>query len=269
MRDDRAPGGGDSSEGWIDEGGSPPGRRRRGGGLRAGPLRRLDRPRKIVLRDFLIYELKLLLDGAKSFAITWAALGAVALDMVAPGDVPGRRFYAVMRLGERLDRWLSLYGIADAAEADAEGMFGVSRAGSPTLLGRVEALVHRAVVGEDGDFEDDRAAAGQAEAARPATPAAPAAAQQPAERSGVPPVPSYVRAERATRVVSELFDRALAALDRGMDTLDREDTDTGEVAPPAAPPAPTAQAGSGAEATTPKAAETPGAEADESPPQSS
>ncbi len=123
-------------------------------GRRRG-LRRLDRPRKIVLRDFLIYELKLLLDGAKSFAITWAAIGAVALDMIFPGETPGHRFYAVLRLGERLDQWLSLYGVAEAAESDSEGMFGVSRAGSPTLLGKLEALAHRVVVGEEGDFEDD------------------------------------------------------------------------------------------------------------------
>lgn len=115
----------------------------------------MDRPRKIVLRDFVIYEIKLLLDGAKSFVITWAAIGAVALDMILPGETPGHRFYAVLRLGERLDQWLSLYGVAEAAEADADGMFGVSRAGSPTLLGKLESLAHRIVVGEEGDFDDD------------------------------------------------------------------------------------------------------------------
>ncbi len=147
--------------GWLEEQGEgreTSGRARRRGRRRRrrrGVLRRLDRPRRIVLRDFLIYELKLFLDGAKGFVISWAAIGAVAVDMILPGDTPGRRFYAVMRIGERLDNWLSLYGVAEAAEEDADGMFGVSRAGSPTLLGRLEALAHRVVVGTEGDFDDD------------------------------------------------------------------------------------------------------------------
>jgi hypothetical protein len=53
----------------------------------------------------------------------------------------GQRFYAVMARAERFDRWLSLYGSAEAADVEADGLFGASKAGADTLLGRLETLV--------------------------------------------------------------------------------------------------------------------------------
>ncbi len=245
---------------WAEE---PPDRRRRRlrSRLGTGPLGRLDRPRKIVLRDFVVYEVKLLLDGAKSFAITWAALGAVALDMIAPGERPGRRFYAVMRLGERLDRWLSLYGIAEAAEADEDGMFGVSRAGSPTLLGHLESFVHRAVVGEAGDLQDNVAPGPRPDAS--GTPAAQAWPRPAEDVSGEPALSPYVRAERATRLASDLFDRALAALDRGMDALDT-DREAGEEEP--APDRPESAAGAAGPGAKPESGASSSVDAGPAPP---
>ena len=56
---------------------------------------------------------------------------------------PGRPllFYNVLRLGERFDLWLNLYGASSRAEASDDGLFGASEAGSPSLLGRLEQLV--------------------------------------------------------------------------------------------------------------------------------
>ncbi len=169
----------------------------RRGRARRGRVKRLDRPRRVVLRDLIVYEIKLLLDGVKGVGISFLALAAVAFDMVRPGNSPGHRFYAVMRLGERLDRWLSLYGVAEAAEGDPEGMFGVSRAGSPTLLGRLEALIHHAVVGEEDEGADEAAEAG-GDARRSRAPSPPAGDDD------------------------DLFSMGIAVLDRAVDALDRE-----------------------------------------------
>lgn len=168
-------------------------------------IQRLDRPRRVILRDFIVYEIKLLLDGIKDVGISFLALAAVAFDMVSPGQSPGRRFYAVMRLGERLDRWLSLYGVAEAAERDPEGMFGVSRAGSPTLLGRLEALIHDAMVGEEDESAEVSAPTGPGEG--------------PTEESD------------GTGAEDDLFSRGIAVLDRAVDVLDRDGP-----TPPAPPP---------------------------------
>lgn len=173
---------------------------------------RLDPNRRVVVRDFLIYEIRLALDGLKGFLIGLLTIPAVLLDLLHPGDRPGHRFYGVMRLGERLDRWLSLYGVADAAEADPEGMFGVSRAGSPTLLGRLEALVHRAVVGHDEDRITDP----------PAEPAAPGTGEAgDAEAAGAAGAEPTRPPPRAARVAGDLFDQGLEVLDRAVDVLDK------------------------------------------------
>lgn len=99
------------------------------------------RTRWVILRDLCIFQAKLFLDGAKDIALAPLSIGAVALDILFPGSQPGRRFYAVMRIGERFDSWLSLFSAASKASAHDDGLFGASRAGSDSLLGRLEAIV--------------------------------------------------------------------------------------------------------------------------------
>ena len=41
-------------------------------------------------------------------------------------------------MSERFDLWLNLHGAALRAESDEDGLFGVSEAGSNTLLGKLE-----------------------------------------------------------------------------------------------------------------------------------
>ncbi len=96
--------------------------------------------REILVRDVIIFGIKLFLDGLKDFVVLWVSLGAAALDLVFPGEKRGHRFYSVMRSAERFDQWLSLYGATQNAEDDPEGLFGGSRAGDDTLLGRIEKM---------------------------------------------------------------------------------------------------------------------------------
>lgn len=111
--------------------------------------RRLDHPRRVLVRDFAIFELKLLLDWLKGPIIAQLALVGFVLDLVRPGGRTFGVFYKVLNLGERLDIWLSLYGPSRHAAEDPEGLMGQSREGSRTLLGQLEQIVHRIVVGEN------------------------------------------------------------------------------------------------------------------------
>lgn len=137
---------------------------------------RLDRRRRVLLRDFLIFELKLLLDSLKGILVSQAALVAVVIDFLRPGGRDRGLFYKVLSFGERLDSWLSLYGVSERAAADPEGLFGVSREGSPTLLGQLEHVVHRIVV---GDQPGDGELYGEAAPAASSTPPPPAGYDQP------------------------------------------------------------------------------------------
>lgn len=104
-------------------------------------MRRDGRTRWVILRDLVIFQMKLALDGLKDLILAPASIAAAAFDILFPGTTPGSRFYAVLRVGERFDRWLSLFSAADRADAHQDGLFGASRAGSGSLLGRLEEIV--------------------------------------------------------------------------------------------------------------------------------
>lgn len=96
---------------------------------------------RVLLRDLAIFELKLFLDGVGDLIISQVAIIAVAADILLPTERRGARFYWVMRKAEKWDRWLSLYGAANQADIEQDGLFGASPAGSDTLLGKLEAYV--------------------------------------------------------------------------------------------------------------------------------
>ena len=50
-------------------------------------------------------------------------------------------FYKVMKVSERFDLWLNLYGATEEADSNADGLFGLSEAGSDTFLGQIEQVV--------------------------------------------------------------------------------------------------------------------------------
>lgn len=62
-----------------------------------------------VLRDLLLFQFKLVVDGLKDLCLAQVALGAAMIDLVRRDGSPGRRFYAVVRLSERFDGWLDLH----------------------------------------------------------------------------------------------------------------------------------------------------------------
>mgnify|MGYP000193007412 CR=1 FL=1 len=62
-----------------------------------------------VLRDVLVFQFKLVVDGLKDLGLAQVALGAAMIDLVRRDGTPGRRFYAVVRLSDRFDRWLDLH----------------------------------------------------------------------------------------------------------------------------------------------------------------
>lgn len=100
--------------------------------------------RDVTFRDFLIFQLKLVLDGIKDLVLFNVSIGAMVLDLIAGRGRRPRLFYSVLRASERFDLWLNLNGAMeriDANEDEGDGLFGASTAGSDTLLGRIEQLV--------------------------------------------------------------------------------------------------------------------------------
>jgi hypothetical protein len=98
-------------------------------------------PPSVLLRDLLILQLKLWMDGLKDLVLAPVSIGAGVLDLLrGPRADGGYRLYSVLRLGERYDLWLNLYGAAQVAESSGEGLFGGSEPGDGTMVGALEQI---------------------------------------------------------------------------------------------------------------------------------
>lgn len=98
----------------------------------------------VLIRDFLIFQLKRLLDGLKDMVVIPLATIVFALDLIfGKGDRRGRTFYALMGTCEAFDRWLNLYTPASQARSSREGLFAGSEPGDGTLAGDIEGLLRR------------------------------------------------------------------------------------------------------------------------------
>jgi hypothetical protein len=100
---------------------------------------------RVAMRDFVIFQIKLALDGLKGVIVFPLSLLAITVDMIrGPRNRP-RHFYSVVRMSERFDAWLNLYGAVERLEAgesdDDDGLFGASEAGADSLLGKLEEMV--------------------------------------------------------------------------------------------------------------------------------
>lgn len=96
--------------------------------------------RSALLRDAIIFMVKLWLDGLKDLVLTACAIGALLLDLTFRRHADRYLFYKVVRTGEKFDLWLNLYGATESGERSEEGFFGASHVGDRTFLGKLEEL---------------------------------------------------------------------------------------------------------------------------------
>ena len=100
--------------------------------------------RGVTLRDFAIFQLKLVLDGGIDFVALWLSIPAIILDVFAGRGKRPRLFYSVVRMSERADKWLNLHGVVqrmDEMETE-DGLFGgTGDADDDNLVGQIEQLV--------------------------------------------------------------------------------------------------------------------------------
>jgi hypothetical protein len=99
--------------------------------------------RNVTLRDFAIFQVKLLLDGMKDGVALALSIVAITLDFIAGRGRRPRLFYSVVRASERFDKWINLHSVLERmdAEESEDGHFGGSDAGADILIGQIEQLV--------------------------------------------------------------------------------------------------------------------------------
>jgi len=108
--------------------------------------------REVTLRDFAVFQLKLLLDGTKDFFAFWLSIIAIVLDFVSGRGRRPRLFYSVMRASERFDRWINLHSAIERLDESGteDGLFGAVEQGADSLIGQIERLARG---GDEGRAE--------------------------------------------------------------------------------------------------------------------
>lgn len=108
-----------------------------------------------VLRDVLMFQFKLVVDGLKDLCLAQLALGAALVDLLRRDGSPGRRFYGIVELSERFDGWLDLHEPLSRVPEDAPDY-------APPAGRRVEDLVDRAETSARGVVRMSHGAFGSA-----------------------------------------------------------------------------------------------------------
>lgn len=88
-----------------------------------------------VVRDVIVFQVKLLVDGLRDLLLSPASIIAALIDLLVPGDDGGRRFYGVVKFGRRTEQWINLFGMAEKHDP------GAPPAGIDVVLAELEGLM--------------------------------------------------------------------------------------------------------------------------------
>ncbi|NND45572.1 MAG: hypothetical protein HKN58_09630 [Xanthomonadales bacterium] len=91
--------------------------------------------RAALLRESIVFQLKLLVDGTRDFVLVPVAMFATLVGLLRGGDQPAREFHRVLELGRQSEQWINLFGQHEPIEK-------AGQAGSlDLLLTRAEQVV--------------------------------------------------------------------------------------------------------------------------------
>lgn len=93
-----------------------------------------------LLRDAVVFQGKLFLDGIRDVVMGPVSLAAALLDLLGLGGRAGLHFYDAIRFGRRTEEWINLFGAADRVDRLPESG-APEDAGLDRLVRRMESLV--------------------------------------------------------------------------------------------------------------------------------
>lgn len=105
-----------------------------------------DNPRFDLVRDVLVFQVKLIVDGFRDLLLVPVSIGAGLMSLIQPGSGPGPQFYNLLRLGKRSEQWINLFAAADRPPGVGDETRGDRRRGSAPsdiddLVARVESFI--------------------------------------------------------------------------------------------------------------------------------
>ena len=97
--------------------------------------------RSVLLRDILVLQLKLVVDGLRDFLLVPVSLVIGLGSLIRGGPEAGSGFYELLRAGRRSERWINLFGAADRVYGPsfADNIFPTENIDE--IVGKVENFV--------------------------------------------------------------------------------------------------------------------------------
>jgi hypothetical protein len=100
-------------------------------------------PRRQLLKDLLVLQVKLFVDGLRDLLLVPASIGAAIVSLVQPGSKPGPQFYQLLQLGRRSERWINLFAAAGREREGGDNRADPDRELRATVPADIDALVNR------------------------------------------------------------------------------------------------------------------------------
>jgi len=99
--------------------------------------------RRTLIRDVIVFQFKLLIDGFRDLALVPISLLVAVVSFLRSGRYPGTEFYDLLRYGRETDRAINLFGAADRLHhaGDAAGDAAEELPDLDQLVDKVEEFV--------------------------------------------------------------------------------------------------------------------------------
>ena len=94
-----------------------------------------------LIRDILVLQLKLIMDGLRDVMLVPISLFVGILSLLKGGDAKGSEFYQLLRLGRRSERWINLFGAVERVYGPAVASDSFPADDIDELVNRVETFV--------------------------------------------------------------------------------------------------------------------------------
>ena len=98
--------------------------------------------RRLLVRDVVVFQFKLIIDGLRDFFLVPVAFFAGLLSFLSAKDgVPGPQFYHLLQLGKQSEEWIDLFGAMRNAPPDLRKSMRFPEQNMDQILDRLETFV--------------------------------------------------------------------------------------------------------------------------------
>lgn len=98
--------------------------------------------RRTLVRDVVVFQFKLIVDGLRDFFLVPVAFFAGLLSFVNTKDgVPGPQFYNLLEVGKQSEHWIDLFGATRNAPPDIRSRVRFPEENMDQILDRIETFV--------------------------------------------------------------------------------------------------------------------------------